>query len=95
MAIKEPDRNGHHVAFAQRIDRVRDRRRIERLEHAPVECDALAHDDAIRACRERSRPLHVQIVDGAAILPPDLDEVAKAVRRHERNARQLQMHLAK
>ncbi len=54
----------------------------------------LAHDEPIFAPRERLRPRDVQVVQRAAVLPPDLEHVAKAFGRDERDARQLEMDLS-
>ena len=61
--------------------------------HAAVVIDAFAHGEAVFAARQRHRPPHVEIVNRAARLAPDLEHVAEAFGRDECDARQLEMDL--
>ena len=93
IGVEQAHGNGLDAAFGDRRDGAADARRVERDEHAAVVRAALAHDEPVLAPRERLGPGDVQVVDRAAVLPPDLQHVAKPFGGDERDARQLEMHL--
>ena len=62
---------------------------VERQQHGAVGRDALGHAEAQVARHQRIGPLHVDVVLLEAVLPGDLQRIAKARRRHQRRARAL------
>ncbi len=92
-ACSRPDGDGGDAALADRRDGGIDGRGVERDEHAALVRAPLAHDEPVLAPRQRLGPRDVEVVDRAAVLPPDLEHVAKPFGRDERDARQLEMHL--
>ena len=93
VRVQQPDGDRGDAALADRRDGRVDGRGVERHDDAAVVRAPLAHDEPVLAPRQRLGPRDVEVVDRAAVLPPDLEHVAKPFGRDERDARQLEMHL--
>ena len=93
VRMQQADRDGRRIAFAQLLAEAFDVLLLERLKHVSLKVDAFAHGQPIGARNEWPRPLHEQIIEFASVLTADFDNVPKAVRRHENDARKLEVQL--
>ena len=78
-AVKEADRDGLDAGVAQRAHRRAQRRFVERDLDAAVVAHALRHFQAQVARHQHRRLVGLQVVQVGALLPADLQQVAKAV----------------
>ena len=93
VGVQQSHRDGTDPAFGDRRCRALHARRVERDEDAAVRSAAFTHDEPVFTARERLGAGNGEVVDRTTILASDLEHVAKAFGRHERDARQFEMHL--
>src|SRR6516162_7539625 len=92
--MEQANRDRRHVALAQRFADAYERRFVKWGQHVSAMVDAFAYRQPIVARDERARPFDEEVVDFAAILTSDFDEVAKSFGSDERHPREFESELA-
>ncbi len=94
IRVQQTDRDRCDASAAQLVAGCGDGRLVERFDDVPEMIHSFADGQPVVARNQRMRTLDEQIVNLAAVLTADLDDVAEAVRRDERGTRQLETELA-